>query len=50
MFCVLVKEDMRRALTSLPQVLAESGAKKNQVKILAFLLLIILTIASFERL
>jgi hypothetical protein len=34
-FCVLVKEDMRRALTSLPQVLAESAAKKNQVKILA---------------
>ncbi len=50
MFCVLVKEDMRRALTSLPQVLADSAAKKNQVKILAFLLLIILRIASFERL
>ncbi len=36
MFCmVLVKEDMRRALTSLPQVLAESAAKKIQVKVLA---------------
>jgi hypothetical protein len=32
---VLVKEDMRRALTSLPQVLAESAAKKIQVKVLA---------------
>jgi hypothetical protein len=49
MLCVLVKEDMRRALTSLPQVLAESAANKIQVKILALRNTLYMSFDNFKK-